>query len=35
MSVDLRAMKAMLSYRDVWLRTQGPKMAFSGMSQVV
>lgn len=35
MSVDLRAMKAMLSYSDVWLRTQGPKMAFSGMSQVV
>lgn len=28
-------MKAMLSYREVWLRTQGPNMAFSGMSQVV
>lgn len=35
MSVDLSAMKAMLSYSDVWLSTQGPKMAFSGMSHVV
>lgn len=25
----------MLSYREVWLSTQGPNMAFSGMSQVV